>query len=212
MMTNLAGRIMQIDLRIQRFAISVTIAIAAGGATWVNPPTAESPPPTVLHGSSIQAAPQSKAVTAPQTSSASAAQTPGVSAPGSGITVARWEFSPTVSGQPVYLSMTLDGTQEAIDRMQTGPPLTSQVHWMRDNAGAASGAPGLVTDLTIGRSGLASALDADVRRRGYFEWHTWARKDYLSPGAWTVSVTYPDGQPLPCGPDAQPCRFWINVG
>jgi hypothetical protein len=37
-------------------------------------------------------------------------------------------------------------------------------------------------------------------------------KDYLSPGVWTVSVTYPDGQPLPCGPDAQPCGFYINVG
>jgi hypothetical protein len=137
MMTNLAGRIMEIDLRIQRFAISVTIAIAAGGATCVNPPTAESPPPTALHGSSIQAAPQSKAVTAPQTSSASAAQASGVSAPGSGITVARWEFSPTVSGRPVYLSMTLDGTQTAIDRMQAGPPLAIQVHWARDNAGTA---------------------------------------------------------------------------
>ena len=137
MMTNLAGRIMEIDLRIQRFAISVTIAIAAGGATCVNPPTAESPPPTALHGSSIQAAPQSKAVTAPQTSSASAAQASGVSAPGSGITVARWEFSPTVSGRPVYLSMTLDGTQAAIDRMQAGPPLAIQVHWARDNAGTA---------------------------------------------------------------------------
>ena len=68
--------------------------------------------------------------------------------------------------------MTLDGTQEAIDRMQAGPPLTIQVHWTRDNAGAAAGARNLVTDLTIGRSGLASALDADVRGRGYFEWHT----------------------------------------
>src|SRR5215469_294470 len=190
MMTNLVGRIMQIDLRIQRFAICVTIAIAAGGTTWINPPTAKSPPPTVLHGSSIQAAPQSEAVAAPQASSAPAAQTSGVSAPGSGITVARWEFSPTVSGRPVYLSMTLDGTQEAIDRMQAGPPMTIQVHWARDNAGTAPGAPDLVTDLTIGRSGLASALDGDVRRRGYFEWHTWARKDHLSPGAWTVSVTY----------------------
>ena len=209
---NLAGRIMQIDLRIQRFATCVTIALAAGGATWVNPPTAEGPPPTVQHGSSIQAAPQSKAVAAPQASSASAAQTSSVSAPGSGITVARWEFSPTVSGRPVYLSMTLDGTQEAIDRMQAGPPLTIQVHWMRDNTGAAPGAPNLVTDLTIGRPGLATTLDGDVRRKGYFEWHTWARKDNLSPGAWTVSVTYSDGQPLACGPDAHPCSFTINVG
>ena len=128
------------------------------------------------------------------------------------MTVARWEFSPTVSGRSVYLSMTLDGTQKAIDRMRAGPPLTIQVHWTRDNAGSASGTPNLVTDLTIGRPGLATTLDADVRRKGYFEWHTWARKDNLSPGAWTVSVTYPDGQPLLCGPDAHPCSFAINVG
>jgi hypothetical protein len=212
MMMNLAGRIMQIDVRIQSFAICVTIAIAAGGATWVNPPTAESPPPTVLHGSSIQAAPQSKAVAAPQASSASAAQASGEAALGSGVTVARWEFSPTTPLQPVYLSMTLYGTQAAIDRMQIDPPLTIQVRWVRDNAGWAPGDLNLVTDLTIGGPGLAAALDNDARRKGFFEWRTWARKDYLSPGAWTVSVTYPDGQPLACGPEAQPCRFTINVG
>jgi hypothetical protein len=115
-------------------------------------------------------------------------------------------------GRPVYLSMTLDGTQAAIDRMQAGAPLAIQVHWTRDNAGTAPGAPDLVTDLTIGRPGLASALDGEVHRSGYFEWHTWARKDNLSPGPWTVSVTYPDGQPLTCGQEAQPCRFTINVG
>jgi hypothetical protein len=108
--------------------------------------------------------------------------------------------------------MTLDGTQAAVERMQAGPPLTIQVHWVRDNAGTAPGASNLVTDLTIGQAGLAAALDGEVHRNGYFEWHTWARKDNLSPGAWTVSVTYPDGQPLPCGPEAQPCRFSINVG
>ena len=108
--------------------------------------------------------------------------------------------------------MTLDGTQEAIDRMQAGPPLTIKVRRMRDNAGAAPGAPNLVTALTIGQPGLATTLYGDVRRKGYFEWHTWARKDNLSPGAWTVSVTYPDGQPLACGPDAQPGSFTINIG
>jgi hypothetical protein len=115
-------------------------------------------------------------------------------------------------GRPVYLSMTLDGTQAAIDRMQAGPPLAIQVHWTRDNAGTAPGAPNLVTDLTVGGPGLAARLDGELHRNGYFEWHTWARKDNLSLGPWTVSVTYPDGQPLTCGPDAQPCRFTINVG
>ena len=64
----------------------------------------------------------------------------------------------------------------------------------------------------IGRPELAGALEQQVRRGGFFEWHSWAEKDHLSAGTWTVSVTYPDGQPLPCGPDAQPCRFTINVG
>ena len=170
---------------------------------WVNPAD-QSPPPTVLHGPRSEAAPPSKPAVAPQAS--------GEAALGSEITVARWEFSPTTPVQPAYLSMTLYGTQAAIDRMQTGPPLTIQVRWVRDNAGRAPGHRNLVTNLTIGGRDLAAALEGDVRRNGYFEWHTWARKDYLSPGAWTVSVTYSDGQPLPCGPDAQPCRFKINVG
>ena len=170
---------------------------------WVNPAD-QSPPPTVLYGSRSEAAPPSKSAVAPQASSEAAL--------GSEITVARWEFSPTTPVQPAYLSMTLYGTHAAIDRMQTGPPLTIQVRWVRDNADRAPGDRDLVTDLTIGGPDLAAALEGDVRRKGYFEWHTWARKDHLSPGAWTVSVTYPDGQPLTCGPDAQPCRFTINVG
>ena len=193
-------------MRITRTVLGPVVLIATTGATWINPPTVERSAPTVLRGSHIQAAAQSKdVVPAPQAAS-------GAAAADSGITVARWEFSPTIPGRPVYLSMTLDGTQAAIDRMQSAAPLAIQVHWTRDNAGTAPGAPDLVTDLTIGQPGLASALDGDVRRKGYFEWHTWARKDNLSSGAWTVSVTYPDGQPLACGPDAQPCRFPINVG
>ena len=190
------------DRLILRFVLCVTIAIATGAEMWVNPAD-QSPAPTVLRGPTGHAAPPSQAAAAPEAS--------GETAPG--ITVARWEFSPTIPLQPVYLSMTLEGTQATIDRMQAGPPLTIQVHWIRDSADrAAPGAPNLVTDLTIGGSDLAATLNGDVRRRGYFEWHTWARKDSLSPGAWTVSVTYPDGQPLPCGSDSQPCRFTINVG
>jgi hypothetical protein len=203
---------MRMKVQLPRILVCSAALIATEGATWINPPTVESPLPTVLHGSPVQAAPQSKAVATPQASGVAASQASGATAPVSGITVARWEFSPTMPGQPVYLSMTLDGTQAAIDRMQSGPPLTIQVHWTRDNAGTAPGAPDLVTDLTIGRPGVAAALDGDVRRRGYFEWHTWARKDNLSPGAWTVSVTDLGGQPLACGPDAQPCRFTINIG
>lgn len=187
-----------------RLILCVTIATATGAAMWVNPAD-QSPPPTVLHGPRSEAAPPSKAAAAPQSSREAAL--------GSEITVARWEFSPTIPLRPVYLSMTLEGTQAAIDRMQAGLPLTIQVHWIRDSTDrAAPGAPNLVTDLTVGGPDLAATLDGDVRRKGYFEWHAWAKKDYLSPGAWTVSVTYPDGQPLSCGREAQPCRFTINVG
>ena len=186
-----------------RFVLFVAIAIATGAAMWVNPAD-QSPPPTVLHGPRSEAAQPSK--------DAAARQASGEAALGSEITVARWEFGPTTPLQPVYLSMTLYGAQAAIDRMQAGPPLTIQVRWARDNVGWAPGDPNLVNDLTIGGPGFAAALDDDVHRKGFFEWNTWAKKDYLSPGAWTVSVTYPDGQPLPCGPDGQPCRFTINVG
>jgi hypothetical protein len=186
-----------------RFVLCVTVATATGAAMWVNPAD-QSPPPTVLHGPRSEAAPPSKA--------AAAVQASGEAALRSEITVARWEFSPATPLQPAYLSMRLYGTQAAIDQMRTGSPLTIRVRWARDNADRAPGDRNLVTDLTIGGPDLAAALEGDVRRNGYFEWHTWARKDYLSPGAWTVSVTYPNGQPLPCGPDAQPCRFTINVG
>ena len=37
-------------------------------------------------------------------------------------------------------------------------------------------------------------------------------KKTLSSGTWTVSLTYPNGKPLPCGQDALPCRFTVNVG
>ncbi len=107
--------------------------------------------------------------------------------------------------------MTFGGAQTAIDRMHTSP-LMIQVHWVREDTESTPGAPDLVTDLTIGRQDLAGALEGEVRRTGSFEWHSWARKDKLSPGTWVVSLTYPNGQPLSCGQDAQPCRFTINIG
>jgi hypothetical protein len=83
---------------------------------------------------------------------------------------------------------------------------------VRESVSGPAGVANLVTDLTIGRPGFADAFEEQVRRRGFFEWHGWARKDALSPGMWTVSLTSSDGQLLLCGQDAQPCRFTINVG
>jgi hypothetical protein len=180
-----------VKAQIPRFVVAIAVPIATGAATWVNPPPA--------------AEMAQPAASMPARSEAS------VGSQGSGITVSRWQFSPAVPGRPVYLSMTLDGTQATIDRMQTGP-LRIAVHWVRENAAATPGPPNLVTDLTIGRPDLAGALAGEVRRKGFFEWHSWVRKDAVGPGTWTVSLTYSDGQPLLCGQEAQPCRFTLNVG
>jgi hypothetical protein len=95
--------------QLRRFLLCWAALIATAAATWVNPPAADNPAPAFLRGSPIEPAPQAKAAAAPQIS--------GEPALGSGMTVVRWEFSPTRPGRPVYLSMTLDGTQAAIDRM-----------------------------------------------------------------------------------------------
>lgn len=191
---------MKIAARIGWLGAFAAIPIATEAANWVNPPPVSEPQVSVLPKANTPAPrPQIGLPAAPSADLA----------PNSGITVTQWGFSPTVPGRPVYLSMTLDGTQAAIDRIRADRPLTIEVHWTRESP---SGAPNLTTDLTIGQPGLASALAGEVRRQGYFQWHSWARKDTLSAGTWTVSLTYPDGTPLTCGPDRQPCRFTLNVG
>ena len=191
---------MRIAAGIGWLVVYAAIPIAAGAANWVNPPPLPEP--------QVSALPKTNTPT-PHTQIGLPAQPGANLAPDSGITVTQWGFSPATPGRPVYLSMTLDGTQAAIDRMRADRPLTIEVHWTRD---APSGAPNLTTDLTVGRPGLAAALAGEVQRQGYFEWHSWASKDTLSPGTWTVSLTYPDGTPVACGPDHHPCRFTLNVG
>lgn len=186
---------------LRRFVVCSAILISTSAASWINPPahpgaaTAERSQRTII--------PQNGGQVPPTLGDDAVAD--------SGIKVTRWEFSPTVPGRPVYLSMTFDGAQTAIDRMHAGP-LMVQVRWVREDAQNTPGAPDLVTDVTIGRQDLAGALEGEVRQKGSFEWHSWARKDTLSPGTWVVSLTYPDGQPLACGQDAVPCRFTINIG
>jgi hypothetical protein len=210
---------MQVKALIPPLFLSIALPIVAGAATWVNPPLANEPQGGNAPASPV-VAPQSRGATAPPPRAAAApAPQPTATTSSqsdlpatSGVTVEQWGFSPAAPGRPVYLTMTFAGTQAAIDRMRSDRPLTVEVQWAQENGGAASGAPNLVTELTIGRPGLAAALEGDVRRRGYFEWHSWARKDNLSPGRWTVSVTDGDGQPLLCGQQAQPCRFTLDVG
>lgn len=179
--------------------VCVALAIGTGAAAWVDPPSTKETQGDMPQASSggpvtIRLGPQSSA----------SAQSP---VPNSGIEVAQWRFSDRleslsaqrgqpnfVTGRPIYLSMTLDGTQAAIDDMRADRGLTIQVHWVRDPTETGRGAPNLVTELTIGRPNLADTLEQQVRRNGFFEWHSWARKDTLSPGTWTVSLTYPDGK------------------
>jgi hypothetical protein len=190
------SRVRQSTGPLWRCILGFAVLTTTAAATWVNPPPAG----------------ESQVNTAPQASVPAPLQPGSEGAPDAGIRVDQWQFSPAVPGQPISLSMTLAGSQAAIDLMRAEGSLRIQVHWMRENAGTAPGAPNLVTDLTIGRPGLTSALEQEVSRKGFFEWHSWARKDTLAAGTWTVSLTYPDGQPLSCGADAQPCRFTLNVG
>jgi hypothetical protein len=162
---------MRTAVYVGRFVACSAILMITAGATWINPPAQPGAPPAERSQAPIALHPESGIV--PNTGTDAVSD--------SGITVTRWEFSPAVPGRPVYLSMTLGGTQTAIDRMQSGP-LAIQVHWVRENAGAEPGAPNLVTDLTIGRPDLTGALGGEVRRKGFFEWHSWAKRTRSAPG------------------------------
>jgi hypothetical protein len=118
----------------------------------------------------------------------------------------------TAAGRPLYLQFTIDGGQAAVDRLQNGDRLVIEVHWVRAGDAATAGAPNLSTELTVGRPELAPLFASQVQKQGHFEWHLWARKDVLSPGHWTVTLTYPDGAPVQCGQaQPRPCRLAVNA-
>jgi hypothetical protein len=95
--------------------------------------------------------------------------------------------------------------------MQSRRGLRVVVRWRLEN-GPTPAAPDLVTVLPVGDPGLADRLEHEVRQTGYFRWPTWVRKDTLGPGRWQVSLTDPDGYPLPCAAPRTLCRFTIDVG
>jgi hypothetical protein len=113
--------------------------------------------------------------------------------------------------QPLYFWFELHGTQAALDDLQSGRALRVEVHWRREN-GQTPGAPDLVTELSVGAPDLADRLAHEVREAGYFSWPAWARKDRLSRGRWEVSLTDPNGRPLPCAAPQGVCRFTIDIG
>jgi hypothetical protein len=169
-----------------------------------------------MPGSAIEA-PQLGAAAPPQVDVAQYSENPITEAD---LVVAQWGFGYSletarrqalqgnwVRGRPLYLAMTLNGTQVAVDHMRTGPLPAIEVRWEREN----DSAPVRVVKLTIGGPGVANALEQQVRGRGFFEWHTSARRNALDTGAWTISLTFPNGQPLLCGQEARPCRFTIYV-
>lgn len=153
--------------------------------------------------------------TAPAVQFASGATMPG------GLAVVSWGIGPQLGsstdqltvGEPLYLWMTIAGGPAAVERLRDEGPIAIDVRWRRTGNGSAGGAPDLTTRLMIGRSDLVPVYVGEVQRQGYFEWHSWTRKDSLSPGAWHVSLTYADGRPLMCGQSApRECRFAITIG
>jgi hypothetical protein len=118
------------------------------------------------------------------------------------------QFAPE---EPLFFWFLLHGTQAAVDNLRAGHPLRVVVHWRREGGGT-TGAPELTTVLSVGEPGLADRLEHEVRQQGYFDWPAWARKETLSPGRWQVSLTDPDGYPLPCATPQGACRFTISIG
>lgn len=138
--------------------------------------------------------------------------------------VAQWRFAEAIQDrqpignyqrcapdQPLYLWFDLHGTQEAVDELRAGHPLRVVVHWRREG-GSGRGAPDLTTVLPVGDPALADRLEQEVRQKGHFDWPAWARKDTLDPGRWQVSLTDPDGHPLPCATANGACGFAIDIG
>jgi hypothetical protein len=212
-----------------RLSAALAVLVALCGAAWANPSAAAGIAqiePEVRSAPGAMPPPSAIAVE-PKVRQQQAALPPGpnAAAPPPGLDVVRWGLGGSLSqaaaatapaavppGGPLYLWMTLAGGPAALDRLRTEGRLAIEAHWTRDGGGP--GAPDLVTRLSVADPGLAPTLAAEVRRRGYFQWHSWARKDTLSPGRWTVSLTYPDGRPLVCGRGAaaQPCRVSLDVG
>lgn len=197
-----------------RLALCSAVAVATLAANWVTPPPLSHPPAAPVHRPVPTPRPR-PAEMAPDQSGSSLAP--------SSLAVTHWSFrsgdgedvsatSRAPAGQSLTLSFTLDGDQAALDRMRARGSIAIEVHWRRQTDSSAPGAPDLVTRLTIGHPGLADRLAGEVRRTGFFKWHSWAEKTTLSPGTWSVSLTYPDGTPLACGNPPAPCRFRIAVG
>jgi hypothetical protein len=192
-----------------RALLCAAAATAIIGANWVDPVAkpaagrASAEPP--LHGSSTPARASRRASTEPplQGSGIPRSAAGAAADQSSPLEIVQWTL------QHGRLILTVHGNQQAVDRLRAGEPLAIRVHWARESS--AGSAPELVTELRIGSPGLASAFAAQVQHNGYFEWHSWAQKSSLGRGAWSVSLTYPDGRPVSCAGQG-PCHISFNAG
>jgi len=199
-------------------AIALPATVFAGGPmqpTARDPHPIDSPQAAAVAATAV--ATPVPGTAAPATTATTAAVTTGPRAP---IAVSAWGFSQTgpggpppasaaSAGRPVYVWFTLDGGQAAFDQLSVGGQVAIQVHWTSESPGPGTQAPPLTTNLSVGRPDLAATFQGEVQRTGSFRWHSWTRKDSLSPGRWTVSLTAPDGQPLVCG--QAPCQLSFDV-
>jgi hypothetical protein len=105
------------------------------------------------------------------------------------------------------LTLLFRGTEAALDRLKSDGRLAVEVHWLEGDEDAGEGP---VTELPVGSPNLVSALAGEVKRYGFFTWHSWAQRRGSSSGA---VLTWPDGTPVPClSQQQQPCRLSFNAG
>jgi hypothetical protein len=178
-----------------RLLLCAAAVLAAGGAGWVSPDLAPTP-------------------ARPLTSAAGPPLVAAAWGLGSNPSLAAYSSAPARAqpGRPFYIWLTIEGNAAALDAMRAEGGVPIVVNWAPEAATALPSAPALTTRLVVGNAGVASRLAGEVARTSHFIWHTWAEKDTLSPGQWSVSLTYPGGQPLACGPELRPCRLSFEVG
>jgi hypothetical protein len=212
-----------------RVALCSAVSLAAAGAGWITPPPASQTPTSQAATAMRSELSHPLPPPTPLVPRAHSAPFQAIRGAGGGFTqaalaVTRWGWRsgdgarmsatrPIPVGKGLILWMKLAGGMAAVNQIRRRGSIVIEIHWTRETSGSAGpGAPDLVTRLSIGHPGLADRLAAEVRRTGFFEWHSWAEKTSLSPGKWSVSLTYPNGQPLACGTPPTPCRFHLEIG
>src|ERR1700747_1364298 len=153
--------------RLGACAVAIGVGVAVGSGSYPErKPQLDTPPATRVEPTRVETArtrnepppqtPIAKSGAAPNQIAVKTEPAPPIqpSVAMSGIKVAQWHLSDQAenlpnrspqsdfaAGRPLYLSMTLDGTQEAIDAMRANRPLNVEVHWVREAGPSPIGAP-----------------------------------------------------------------------